>query len=69
MPKTTMKTTAILLLSALSLILNSCMVRTVTGEGGEVLYKKPVHGTPWESNQRQLDEVEATEESLGIYGR
>ena len=49
--------------------LNSCMVRTVTGEGGEVLYSKPVHGTPWESEERRNQEVEATEQSLGIYGR
>lgn len=56
-------------LFALPVILNSCMVRTVTTEGGEQLYSKPVHGTPWESNERRFQEVEATERSLGVYGQ
>ena len=46
---------------------SSCMVRTVTGEGGQVLYQKPVHGSPWESQSRRMQEVEATERSLGIH--
>ena len=66
-----MKTTFLLSISitAIAITLPSCMVRTVTGEGGEVLYSKPVHGTPWESEERRNQEVEATEQSLGIYGR
>jgi len=57
----------LLSLGASAFTTNSCMVRTVTGEGGEVLYSKPVHGTPWESQSRRIEEVEATERSLGIH--
>ena len=63
------KTTIVIATSILALITNSCMVRTVTDESGEVLYSKPVHGSPWESSERRKMEVEATEQSLGIYGR
>jgi len=47
-------------------LLPSCMIQTVTDSGGEVLYSKPIHGTPWESEERQLEEVKATERSLGM---
>jgi hypothetical protein len=61
--------TTILLLCLTIAILPSCMVQTVTDEGGEVLYQKPVVGTPWESQQRMNKQVEKTEKSLGVYGR
>jgi hypothetical protein len=66
---TMIRPTTILLLWLTTAILPSCMVQTVTAEGGEVLYQKPVVGTPWESQQRINKQVEKTEHSLGVDGR
>ena len=63
------KITILLTTTILTLITNSCMVRTVTGEGGELIYQKPVTRTPWENQQKRNAEVEATEQSLGVYDR
>jgi hypothetical protein len=62
----TTRLTFLLTIPTTFLSFSSCMVRTVSDSGGEVLYSKPVHGSPWESEKRQLEEVSATEESLGM---
>ena len=64
MPMTIMK--YLIPAGILSLFLNSCVVRTVTSPNGEVIYKKTVPHTPWDSEKKKMEDVQKTELELGV---
>ena len=52
--------------SGLILCLSSCMEQKVTDSAGNVIYDKPVAGTPWQSIETTRKQVQKNEEALGM---
>lgn len=48
------------------LCLTSCMEQRVTDSAGNVIYEKPVVGTPWQSPETTRKQVQKNEEAMGI---
>lgn len=54
------------LVGSFALALSSCMEQKVTDSRGNVVYDKPVIGTPWQSTETTKKQVQANEEAMGI---
>jgi hypothetical protein len=60
-----MKPVFIVFIATSVLLINSCVVRTVTDEGGNVIYQEPELHTPFESESKRQAEVMEKERELG----